>query len=114
MHGTMHFATYTHGCTWLHTVLNQKIWEYFCNLPAAYTLLNPSVNLLPKAQRSQLSSTAPPTNSTSTSSLILVCLLPDSGWNTKVSGGALDVECVYYIFCWLSSSLGAYILSVMF
>lgn len=48
-------------------------------------LLNSTINLFPKAPRSQLSSTAPPTNSTSTFSQILVCLLLGSGWNTKVS-----------------------------
>lgn len=48
-------------------------------------LLNHTINLLPKAPPCRLSSTAPPTNSTCTSSRISVCLQLDSGWNTKVS-----------------------------
>lgn len=48
--------------------------------------INSAADFLPKAQRSQLSSTAPPTNCTCTFSLILACLQQDSGWNTRVSG----------------------------
>lgn len=85
----MHFLQHTH-------TKHSYTPQLFSYLPAAYTvsyggpmqeisLLNSTINLLPKAPRSPLSSTAPPTNSTSTSSLILVCLQLDSGWNTKVS-----------------------------
>lgn len=92
-------------CMHTYTVGKCKKNKLFIHVPHAIVsngrpmqeieLLNSMIILIPKAPPSQRSSTAPPTNSTSTFFLTLACLQLDSGWNTKVSKNAVVLDVKY-------------------